>query len=147
MAFKYIENKDIQRNFVNGISEVEVLPGNFKGHHHYKLNLQAGATYQPAEKYSDKTVIYIFGMGKGYVCTPKNSYNINELAFFVADLDGGDYAIHAVTDMDIMRLVVDMTTMIRRSTASATTVCRSLLPSATARSMFRTARVPRLITG
>ena len=29
MAFKYIENKDIQRNFVNGISEVEVLPGNF----------------------------------------------------------------------------------------------------------------------
>lgn len=26
MAFKYIENKDIQRNFVNGISEVEVLP-------------------------------------------------------------------------------------------------------------------------
>lgn len=108
MAFKYIENKDIQRNFVNGISEVEVLPGNFKGHHHYKLNLQAGATYQPAEKYSDKTVIYIFGMGKGYVCTPKNSYNINELAFFVADLDGGDYAIHAVTDMDIMRLVVDM---------------------------------------
>ena len=88
MAFKYIENKDIQRNFVNGISEVEVLPGNFKGHHHYKLNLQAGATYQPAEKYSDKTVIYIFGMGKGYVCTPKNSYNINELAFFVADLDG-----------------------------------------------------------
>lgn len=44
MAFKYIENKDIQRNFVNGISEVEVLPGNFKGHHHYKLNLQAGAT-------------------------------------------------------------------------------------------------------
>ena len=108
MAFKYIENKDIQRNFVNGISEVEVLPGNFKGHHHYKLNLQAGATYQPAEKYSDKTVIYIFGMGKGYVCTPENSYNINELAFFVADLDGGDYAIHAVTDMDIMRLVVDM---------------------------------------
>lgn len=108
MAFKYIENKDIQRNFVNGISEVEVLPGNFKGHHHYKLNLQAGATYQPAEKYSDKTVIYIFGMGKGYVCTPKNSYNINELAFFVADLDGGDYDIHAVTDMDIMRLVVDM---------------------------------------
>ena len=93
---------------MNGISEVEVLPGNFKGHHHYKLNLQAGATYQPAEKYSDKTVIYIFGMGKGYVCTPENSYNINELAFFVADLDGGDYAIHAVTDMDIMRLVVDM---------------------------------------
>ena len=44
MAFKYIENKDIQRNFVNGISEVEVLPGNFKGHHHYKLKLQAGAT-------------------------------------------------------------------------------------------------------
>lgn len=65
MAFKYIENKDIQRNFVNGISEVEVLPGNFKGHHHYKLNLQAGATYQPAEKYSDKTVIYIFGIHNG----------------------------------------------------------------------------------
>ena len=80
MAFKYIENKDIQRDFKNGISEVEVLPGNFKGHHHYKLNLQAGATYTPAEKYSDKTVIYIFGMGKGYVCTPENSYNINELS-------------------------------------------------------------------
>ena len=73
MAFKYIENKDIQRNFVNGISEVEVLPGNFKGHHHYKLNLQAWGTYQPAEKYSDKTVIYIFGMGKGYVCTRKTA--------------------------------------------------------------------------
>ena len=55
------------------------------------------------------SLIHIFfGMGKGYVCTPENSYNINELAFFVADLDGGDYAIHAVTDMDIMRLVVDM---------------------------------------
>ena len=73
MAFKYIENKDIQRNFVNGISEVEVLPGNFKGHHHYKLNLQAGATYQPAEKYSDKTVIYILAWAKAMFALRKTA--------------------------------------------------------------------------
>ncbi len=108
MAFKYVRGTEITRDFQNGISETEVLPGNFKGHHHYKVYLKAGVTYQPKETYQDKIVVYIFGKGRGYVTTMENSYNITELAFFFADLDHGTYAVHAVEDMEFMKLVVDM---------------------------------------
>ena len=109
MAFTYVRDEDIKREYQNGVCEVEVLPGNFKGHHHYKVYLKAGTTYVPTQTYTDKTVLYIFGAGKGYVATEENRYNINnELCFYVADLDNGKYAIHAVTDMEFMHLVVDM---------------------------------------
>lgn len=109
MAFQYVRDEDIKREYKDGVCEVELLPGNFKGHRHYKVYLKAGTTYVPAETYTDKTVIYIFGAGKGYVATEENSYNINhELCFFVPDLDNGKYAIHAVTDMEFMHLIVDM---------------------------------------
>lgn len=98
MAFTYVRDEDIKREYQNGVCEVEVLPGNFKGHHHYKVYLKAGTTYVPTQTYTDKTVLYIFGAGKGYVATEENSYNINnELCFYVADLDNGKYAIHALS--------------------------------------------------
>ena len=68
MAFTYVRDEDIKREYQNGVCEVEVLPGNFKGHHHYKVYLKAGTTYVPTQTYTDKTVLYIFGAGKGYVC-------------------------------------------------------------------------------
>ena len=76
---------------------------------HLDVYKRQGTTYVPTQTYTDKTVLYIFGAGKGYVATEENSYNINnELCFYVADLDNGKYAIHAVTDMEFMHLVVDM---------------------------------------
>ena len=128
MAFTYVRDEDIKREYQNGVCEVEVLPGNFKGHHHYKVYLKAGTTYVPTQTYTDKTVLYIFGAGKGYVATEENSYNINnELCFYVADLDNGKYAIHAVTDMEFMHLVVDMNEYIQ-DCKGPTTESWSVLP-------------------
>lgn len=108
MAFRYVRDEDIKREYKDGICEVPMLPGNFKGHVHTKVYLKAGTTYYPEKTYTDKTVIYIFGAGKGYVATNDACYSIEELSFFVADLDNGKYAIHAATDMEFMHLVVDM---------------------------------------
>lgn len=50
----------------NGFSRMEMLPGTFPGAHNYKCFLKAGHDVQP-EKYADKTAVYCFTAGKGYV--------------------------------------------------------------------------------
>ena len=80
---------------------MEMLPGTFPGAHNYKCFLKAGHDVQP-EKYADKTAVYCFTAGKGYVTTDKFARNITELAFFVPDFDNGDFTIHAVEDLEFL---------------------------------------------
>ena len=63
---------------------MEMLPGTFPGAHNYKCFLKAGHDVQP-EKYADKTAVYCFTAGKGYVTTDKFARNITELAFDYLD--------------------------------------------------------------
>lgn len=92
----------------NGFSRIEMLPGTFPGVHNYKCFLKAGQDLKP-EMYADKTAVYCFTAGKGYVNTEKFSRNITELSFFVPDFDNSSFMIHAIDDMEFLCLVMDMT--------------------------------------
>ena len=81
------------------------------------------AWLQP-EKYADKTAVYCFTAGKGYVTTDKFARNITELAFFVPDFDNGDFTIHAVEDLEFLCLVLDMTEGDHKNYAA----CHTTLP-------------------
>ena len=76
------------------------------------------------EKYADKTAVYCFTAGKGYVTTDKFARNITELAFFVPDFDNGDFTIHAVEDLEFLCLVLDMTEGDHKNYAA----CHTTLP-------------------
>ena len=91
-----------------GYARIELLPGSFPGVYNYKCFLKAGCDVRP-EKYADKTAVYCFTSGKGYVNTVKFARNITELAFFVPDFDNSDFSIHAIEDMEFLCLVLDMT--------------------------------------
>ena len=123
---------------------MEMLPGTFPGAHNYKCFLKAGHDVQP-EKYADKTAVYCFTAGKGYVTTDKFARNITELAFFVPDFDNGDFTIHAVEDLEFLCLVLDMTEGDHKNYAACH--CRSSVPSLRRTNIRRTARAPTPAAG
>ena len=92
---------------VNGYGEKEWLPGTHPLVRGYKCILEKGHTVSP-KLYKDKTVVFIFGKGDGYITTPHRAYNIDELSFWVPNFDADPYSIYAVTDMEYMMVVVDM---------------------------------------
>lgn len=110
MAPYYIaRNEDIPQNYdENGFTRSELLEGTYDGGIvNYKCFLKAGCKVAP-EKYADKTVLFFFGKGKGYVCDDEASYNITELAFYFPYFDKVNYEIHAVEDMEFVMSVVTL---------------------------------------
>ncbi len=91
----------------NGYGEVEWLAGTHPLVRGYKCILEKGHTVSP-KLYEDKTVVFIFGQGTGYITTPVKAYNIEKLSFFVPNFAAEQYTIYAATDMEYMMVVVDM---------------------------------------
>jgi len=124
MSIAIVKKEEMAPQYdANGFSRMEMLPGTFPGAHNYKCFLKAGHDVQP-EKYADKTAVYCFTAGKGYVTTDKFARNITELAFFVPDFDNGDFTIHAVEDLEFLCLVLDMTEGDHKNYAA----CHTTLP-------------------
>lgn len=107
--FYIARNEDIAVNYDdNGYACTELLPGTYDGGiKNYKCFLKAGSTVTP-KMYADKTVLFFFGKGKGYVTDAEAAYNITELSFYAPNFDKCAYAIHAVDDMEYVMSVVDL---------------------------------------
>ena len=76
MSIAIVKKEEMAPQYdANGFSRMEMLPGTFPGAHNYKCFLKAGHDVQP-EKYADKTAVYCFTAGKGYVTTDKFALNI-----------------------------------------------------------------------
>ena len=123
MAIAIVRKEEMNTELVNGFGKMELLPGTFAGVKNYKCYLQAGATVSP-EKYADKSAVYCFTGGTGYVTTAKWARNITELSFFVPDFDNSDFAIHAITDMEFLCIVMDMDENDKKAHAA----CHTTLP-------------------
>lgn len=92
----------------SGFACTELLPGTYDGGiRNYKCFLRAGSEKSP-RMYADKTVLFFFGKGRGYVTDAESSYNITELAFYGPNFDRCAYTIHAVEDMEFIMSVVDL---------------------------------------
>ena len=81
MSIAIVKKEEMAPQYdANGFSRMEMLPGTFPGAHNYKCFLKAGHDVQP-EKYADKTAVYCFTAGKGYVTTDKFARNITDWLF------------------------------------------------------------------
>ena len=95
------------KSLTNGYGEIEWLPRTHKYVRGFKCILKAGSTVSP-KLFADKTVVFIFSQGIGYVTTPQKAFNINEISFFVPEFNKDHYSIVAATDMEYMMIITDM---------------------------------------
>lgn len=91
----------------NGICRAEMLPGMVEGVGTYKCKVKAG-TVVTLETFGNRTQIYYFTKGEGFVVTPKKAFNIEEPSVFIPNMDLEDNVLHAVTDMEFLQLVCVM---------------------------------------
>ncbi|MEN6567684.1 MAG: hypothetical protein ABFC57_15475 [Veillonellales bacterium] len=103
----YVKQNDIAFNFKNGYAETQVLAGVYPGVRVFRCVLKAGNTVTP-ETFSQKLQVLCITNGEGYISTFEKAFNINELCFFIANLDEA-YTIHAAKDIIITKFVVDLT--------------------------------------
>lgn len=107
--FYVARQKDIVKEFdEHGFSCTELLPGTYEGGiKNYMCYLKPGCEVSP-KMYADKTVIFFFGQGVGYIYDQEAAYNITELSFYAPNFDKCAYTIHAVQEMEFVMSVVDL---------------------------------------
>jgi len=88
----------------------EMLPGSYPGVTIYKNILKEKKRYD-ITTYSEtqKTQIFFFTKGKGYVGTEHGAHNITEEAVFVPLYNSEKIFIYAVTDLEFLEILVDLT--------------------------------------
>ena len=86
--FYIARNEDVKKEFdANGFSCTELLPGTYEGGiRNYKCFLKPGCEVSPT-LYADKTVLFFFGQGVGYIRDAEAAYNITELSFYAPKFD------------------------------------------------------------
>ena len=104
--FYIARNEDIAKEFdAQGFACTELLPGTYDGGiRNFKCWLKPGKSVSP-RMYADKTVLFFFGQGTGYICDAESSYNITELSFYAPNFDRCAYTIHAVEEMEFIMSV------------------------------------------
>lgn len=107
MAIAIARKSEGPSKLKNGYGQIEWLQSVHPLVHSFKCVLKAGHSVTPST-YADKTVVYIFGHGTGYITNSQRAYNITEISFFVPDFDKDNYSIFATTDMEYMLIVTDM---------------------------------------
>jgi len=107
MAIDYVKKNNIPLNFQDGYAETEVLSNVYNGVQTFRCVLKAGSVASP-KCYGEKLQVLCITNGSGYIATPKKAFNIDELCFFIANLDE-PYTIHAATDIQITKFIVDLT--------------------------------------
>jgi mannose-6-phosphate isomerase-like protein (cupin superfamily) len=107
-VLRNVKREDIPQDFENGFAKGEMLPGTYPGVATYKCTLKAGSNVAP-KVYTDKTQIFFFTKGTGYIATPKKAYNITEAAVYIPMFDAEGFSIQAATDLEYLELLVDIT--------------------------------------
>jgi len=102
-----VRNEDIRLEFHDGFAETRVLEEVYPQVQVYRGVLKAGSKAKPTV-YSKAHQVICFTEGTGYVTTPKKAYNIDELSFFIANLDE-EFELYAATDLVYTKFIVDLT--------------------------------------
>ncbi|MBE3064568.1 MAG: cupin domain-containing protein [Spirochaetes bacterium] len=92
-----------------GFSFAEALHGCYEEVVMRSCRLQAGSEYMP-DLYGEKTQIFFFTKGSGYVTRPATAHNITEEAVFVPLFDKEKFSIRAGEDLEFVEILVKLTT-------------------------------------
>lgn len=91
----------------NGIRRAEMLPGMVEGVNTWKCQVKAGCVVN-LETFGNRTQIYYFTRGEGFIVTPGKAFNIEEPSVFIPNMDCETNELHAVTDMEFLQLACTM---------------------------------------
>ena len=105
----YQSHKEMKQNFVEGVSVFNMLEGAYPGVVTAKVNMKAGAKWEP-EVFSsdDKIQIFFTTAGKGYFALPSKAYNFDGCYVFVPNFDIEPMFVQAATDVEILHMVFEL---------------------------------------
>jgi len=108
-VIKVVKRSKMNTEFVNGFSKFDMLPGCHPDVKSYKCVLKAGNRVDP-EMFSEieKSQIFFFTKGKGYVGTEDFAFNFDEEAVFVPLFDKKNFYFYAVTDIEYVELQISL---------------------------------------
>lgn len=107
IAMANVKNEDIVLSFQNGFAQTQVMSDVYPQVKVFRCAVKAGTTIR-SRAYSKAHQILALTGGNGYITTLQRVYNVDELSFFIANLDE-EFTIHAVTDMVYTKFVVELT--------------------------------------
>jgi quercetin dioxygenase-like cupin family protein len=100
--------KELQLEFSNGYARTDITLPTHPDVTTFKCVLKAGAKFEP-RLYSDKSQLFIFSKGTGYIGTPTQAFNITEVAVFVPFFDREKIFFQAATDLEYVEIIVTLT--------------------------------------
>ena len=90
---------DVKHSFSNGYSHQPVLEGEFDQAHFEHCAIEPGHSVSPAiYSVKEHNQLFIFTKGKGYITTPRQAWNITEVAIFVPEFDAEQFTITCAVD-------------------------------------------------
>lgn len=108
MAILNFEDRAWIREFnEQGVAVIELFDSGVQGVKSYKYHLKEGAKVSP-EQYDDKTVVFLFGKGKGYIAGTDGGFKIDGVSFYAPDFKKSQYYIYATEDLEFIMFVCDM---------------------------------------
>ena len=107
MSYKYIAKGDVERNYEDGVSVIDVsLHNEFSdvkelGIEFYRVSLKAGTSFEPELK-SDQIAVLCFNGKEAYVSDPVASHVITAPSFYVPDFARYRYTVGAIEDIEFI---------------------------------------------
>lgn len=96
---KVHRQSDLKHEFKDGVSRQNVLVGEYSQASFEKCAIKAGSKWAPELfEFGEKVQIFIFTKGKGYITTPRKSFEINEITVFVPEFDVEEFVITCSSD-------------------------------------------------
>lgn len=100
---------DEKKEYMDGLSRIELLPGLYEDAGIYKCSLKAGECWEPdVYEFGDKIQFFYFFQGTGYIAMDGYANNIVEMAVFIPKFNDVRFVIHARTDMEFLQFVGKM---------------------------------------
>jgi quercetin dioxygenase-like cupin family protein len=109
-VIKVAKRAEMNMEFSNGFACYEMLPGCHPDVISYKCVLKAGSRVDP-EMFSEteKSQVFFFTKGVGYVGTEDGAFNFDEEAVFVPLFNKKKFYFYAVTDVEYVELQITLT--------------------------------------
>ena len=118
---KFHKASEYKKEFdAQGLARQGVLTGEYRDVELYKCTLAPGAKWEP-ELYNpqEEVQIILFTEGTGYVATPHQAFNIDEVAVFVPRFDEEKFFVQADGELNFLQIVAAMSDYDRENMADS----------------------------
>ncbi|MFA5602955.1 MAG: hypothetical protein WDA21_04455 [Bacilli bacterium] len=106
---KFQKRVDLSSQKKDGFAKTVRLEGAFPRINTYQCELDKGHHVElETYKEGEKSQIFFFTKGKGYIATESTSYNINENALFVPLYDSERFAFYATEGLEWLEITIDL---------------------------------------